>query len=274
MKIGLLFPGAMGESVGVTLIDNGHEVLWAGEGRGAATHARAQRFVDVGNVAALAGQVEAIFSVCPPDFAVDVARQVAAVGFAGLYVDCNAISPANARVVHDVIGAGYVDGGIIGLPPRAPGTTRLYLSGPRAAEVQALFGQGALGAVVLNDDPVAASTLKMCYAAWTKGSAALLLNVRALAEASGVGDDLQAEWDLSQPGLAASSDRAALGNAPKAWRFVGEMHEIAGTFDDFGLPTAFHEGAADVYGRLAGYKGAGDIEVAGVLETLIGNKNK
>lgn len=274
MKLGLLHPGAMGASVGLTLLDNGHEVLWAGAGRGAATRARAVRFTDVGTLDALAAQAEAIFSVCPPDAALSVAEQVAAAGFSGLYVDCNAISPANARVVRDIIGAGYVDGGIIGLPPREPGTTRLYLSGPRAAEVQALFGQGALGAVVLNDDPVAASTLKMCYSAWTKGSAALLLNVRALAEASGVGDDLQAEWDLSQPGLAARCDRAATANAPKAWRFVGEMHEIARTFESCGLPKAFHEAAAEVYGRLAGYKDAGDIEIAGVLETLIENKNK
>ena len=74
-------------------------------------------------------------SVCPPHAALDIARQVA--GFGGVYVDANAISPATAREVAGIVeagGASYVDGGIIGTPPVAPGFIRLYLSGPRAGE--------------------------------------------------------------------------------------------------------------------------------------------
>ena len=72
-----------------------------------------------------------------------------------------------------------------------------------------------------------ASALKMAYAAWTKGSSALLIAVRALAIREGVDDALRAEWERSQPGLGARSESAVAGNARKAWRFVGEMEEIA-----------------------------------------------
>jgi len=95
----------------------------------------------------------------------------------------------------------------------------------------------------------------MAYASWTKGSTALLLNARALAESAGVGSALEAEWELSQRGLAQRCAQAPAGNGPKAWRFVGEMSEIAKTFDEAGLPGDFHRGAAEVYGRLAPLRG-------------------
>src|SRR5262249_33354038 len=140
--IGLLHPGEMGAAVGRCLTSRGYTVLWASEGRsqGTATRARAAGLKDVGTVADLAGQAGVILSVCPPHAATDMACAVH--GFRGLYVDANAISPGTAREVAQMItdsGGRYVDGGIIGLPPTAPGTTRLYLSGPDAPAVQTLF---------------------------------------------------------------------------------------------------------------------------------------
>ena len=102
----------------------------------------------------------------------------------------------------------------------------------------------------------AASALKMAYAAWTKGTSALLLAVRALAIREGVDDALRAEWDRSQPGLGARSEAALAGNVRKAWRFVGEMEEIAATFAAAGLPPGFHEACAALYDRLGSYKDA------------------
>ena len=96
----------------------------------------------------------------------------------------------------------------------------------------------------------------MAYAAWTKGSAALLMSVRALAIAEGVADALLDEWTLSQPDLPARSESAVKRNAPKAWRFVGEMEEIAATFAAAGLPDGFHRAAAAIYRRLAPWKDA------------------
>jgi hypothetical protein len=96
----------------------------------------------------------------------------------------------------------------------------------------------------------------MAYAAWTKGSSALLLAVRALAIREGVDPALRAEWERSQPGLGARSEAAVGANAKKAWRFVGEMGEIARTFTAAGLPGGFHEACAAIYGRLGRYKDA------------------
>jgi 3-hydroxyisobutyrate dehydrogenase-like beta-hydroxyacid dehydrogenase len=259
MTIGLLHPGEMGSMVGMAARANGARVLWSARGRGASTHARARAagLEDAGSLAALVTASDVILAVCPPHAAVDVAREVADLGFRGIFVDANAVSPATARELGAVIekaGAIFVDGGIIGPPPQARGSTRLYLSGESAAGVAALFEGSALEARVVEGGPGAASALKMAYAGWTKGSAALLLAVRALAAAEGVDAALLREWSLSQPDLPARSEGAAKGNARKAWRFVGEMEEIAATFASAGLPDGFHQASAEIYRRLEAYK--------------------
>jgi 3-hydroxyisobutyrate dehydrogenase-like beta-hydroxyacid dehydrogenase len=137
----------------------------------------------------------------------------------------------------------FVDGGIIGPPPRAAGETRLYLSGTGAEDVATLFAGSIVDARVVPD----ASALKMAYAAWSKGTAALLLAVRDVARRFGVEDALADEWRLSQPELferLAAAERSA---ATKGWRWVGEMEEIADTFDAAGAPDGFHRAAAEVY---------------------------
>jgi 3-hydroxyisobutyrate dehydrogenase-like beta-hydroxyacid dehydrogenase len=259
--IGLLHPGEMGASVGAAARAGGGRVLWVSEGRGADTRQRATAagLEDAGTLRALVGASDVVLSVCPPHAAGEVARQVAGHGFRGLYVDGNAVAPATARAIEGIVraaGATYVDGGLIGPPPDRPGTTRLYLSGPQAERVRALFAQGPLEAIVLPGDLTAASAIKMAYAAWTKGSQALLMAVRALATAEGVDEALLAEWHRSQPELPKRSENAARGTARKAWRWVGEMHEIAETFRDAGLPDGFHRGAGEVYRRMAPYKDA------------------
>jgi len=146
-------------------------------------------------------------------------------------------------------GATYVDGGIIGPPPREPGTTRLYLSGDRAGEVARLFVGSRLEPVVVEAGRFAASATKMTYAAWTKVSAALLLSVHEAAERLDVDDVLRAEWAGSLPELAerlASAQRSAVA---KGWRWEAEMREIAATFAAVGMPSGFGESGADVFGR-------------------------
>jgi len=250
-----------------------------------------------------------IVSVCPPHAALDVARRVAGAGFEGVYVDANAISPATAREVAGIVeggGASYVDGGIIGTPPVAPGFIRLYLSGPRAGEVCDLFdgslvdarvvdhdtgsggagaiGAGAIGAGVIGAGAIgagaigagaigagaigAASAVKMAYASWTKGTAALLLAARALARAEGVEETLLAEWGISQPGLEARSAGAAESAAAKGWRWIAEMEEIAATMAAAGLPGGFHQAAAEIYRRFAPADSAG-LEAG--LDALVRN---
>jgi len=146
--------------------------------------------------------------------------------------------------------ATFVDGGIIGPPPQAPGDTRLYLSGERAAVVADLFANvPSVEAIVLDGPPGTASALKMAYASWTKGTEALLLAARAAARAEGVEDALLREWETSIPGLADRSGSAGRSAVTKGWRWVAEMEEIAATFAAAGLPSGFHEAAAEVYRR-------------------------
>ncbi len=254
--IGLFHPGEMGAAVGRCLRERGHTVLWASEGRGVATATRAADagLTDAGTAAKITSRADVIISVCPPHAALDTARRVAGSGFGGLYVDANAISPATAREVAGIVegdGAAYVDGGIIGTPPVAPGFIRLYLSGARAEEVRALFDGTAVAARVVGGEVGAASAVKMAYASWTKGSAALLLAARALAQAEGVENTLLAEWRLSQPGLEERAVRAAAAAAAKGWRWIAEMEEIAASMAADDLPEGFHQAAADIYRRSA-----------------------
>jgi 3-hydroxyisobutyrate dehydrogenase-like beta-hydroxyacid dehydrogenase len=275
--IGLLHPGEMGAAVGRCLTGHGHQVLWASDGRGPDTAARAGAagLTDAGTVAGLAGRAEVIISVCPPHAALDVAWAVH--GFGGLYVDANAISPGTAREVAQMIsesGGRYVDGGIIGGPPAQPGTTRLYLSGDDAAQVASLFTGTPLDVRVIGGTATAASAVKMAYAGWTKGTAALLLATRALAREQGVEDTLLAEWALSQPALAERSRGAARSAAAKGWRWVAEMEEIAATMSAVGLPDGFHQAAAEIFRRSpragrAGEPTSGELEQ--VLAALTGD---
>jgi 3-hydroxyisobutyrate dehydrogenase-like beta-hydroxyacid dehydrogenase len=250
--IGLLHPGEMGAAVGRCLAGRGYQVLWASAGRGRQTAARAlaSGLDDVGAAAAVAARADIIFSVCPPHAAVDVARSVP--GFGGIYVDANAISPQTASQVAEIVRAGgarYVDGGIVGPPPAVADSTRLYLSGPAAASVRGLFDGTGLEARIAGDGLWSASALKMAYAAWTKGSAALLLAARELAEAEGVSDVLTAEWQLSQPGLGQRHNAAERSAASKGWRWTAEMDQIAATMAAAGLPDGFHRAAAEMFAR-------------------------
>ena len=226
--IGLLHPGEMGAVVGQCLTAAG---------------------LDACGWAEMAARSDVIVSVCPPAAALEVARTVAGTGFGGLYLDANAVSPATAgEVATTVKPASFVDGGIIGTPPVTPGFIRLYLSGDRAAEIRALFDGTAVDARLVAP-PGTASAVKMAYASWTKGSAALLLAARALARAEGVEPALLAEWGISQPGLERRSDAANGSAAAKGWRWVAEMEQIAATMAAAGLPEGFHLAAAEIYRR-------------------------
>jgi 3-hydroxyisobutyrate dehydrogenase-like beta-hydroxyacid dehydrogenase len=264
----------MGSMLGEILRAAGAQALWASEGRSGASRERAGSagLTDVTTFAALVAERGVILSVCPPHAAVEVARQVAARRFAGVYLDANAVSPATARAVASLVegaGARFVDGGIVGPPPKTPGTTRLYLSGKESSLIAALFVAGPMETIILDGPPGAASALKVAYAAYTKGTSALLLAIRALAIREGVDDALLQEWTRSLPDLSARTDAALRGGVRKAWRFVGEMEENAATFAEAGIPDGFSRAAADVYRRLAGYKDAKQtpsaMEVAAVL---------
>ncbi len=275
LRIGILHPGNMGASVGAAAREAGAKVSWASAGRSDVSRHRAGEagLEDKTSLVELTSSSDLIISVCPPEAATTLAESVAGTDFEGIYMDANAVSTGTAREVAAIVehaGARFVDGAIIGPPVRREGSTRLYLSGAEASTVASAFQGSVLEAVVIDPRPGAASALKMCYAAWTKGSAALLTAIRALALAEGVEAALLEEWSLSKPGLEARSAATARNNASKAWRFAGEMREIAATFAASGLPVGFHSAAADIYERLAAYKDCDPTpELSQVIDTIL-----
>lgn len=248
--VGILHPGEMGAAIGAVLVSRGRRVAWASEGRsdGTTARARAAQLEDVGTVARLAEESDLVLSICPPAAALDTARSMA--GFGGLYVDANAVAPETAGAVAAVVrqgGATFVDGGLVGRPPHHEGDVRLYLSGDDAGQVATLFQGSPVDARVIGPAIGAASALKCAYAAWTKGTTALLLAVRRYAEASGIADTLSAEWAESLPDLHDRLARAEASAQAKGWRWVAEMQEIAAAFESAGLPGGFHAGAAAIF---------------------------
>ena len=256
--VALLHPGEMGSAIGACLGGLGLRVVWASAGRSAATRSRAKAagLEDLGALERALGVADIVLSVCPPHGALALAREVAGHGFSGVYIDANAISPATVRTIGRVVEAAeatFVDGGIIGPPPIRGVSSRIYLSGVRARDVAAVFAGSNLEAIPLEGAAGAASALKACYAAWTKGATALLAAIRALATHEGVEAALLEEWKRSQPELPKRSE-VVTAQARKAWRWIGEMEEIAASFEAAGLPGGFHLAAADLYRRLEGFK--------------------
>ena len=250
----------MGVTVGATLVAGGADVTWASAGRSDATLRRAEAagLRDVGSLDALVVGADTIVSVCPPDAASLVLEAVLGLGFQGSYLDANAIAPERACSMAEraeAAGARFVDGGIVGPPATTHGTTWLHLSGPEARPLLAHFDAGPLAANVVSDRVGDASALKMCYASFTKGSTALLAAQLATARVFGVQTALEAQWERDEPGSAERARERVRRVTAKAWRFEGEMHEIAATFAAAGLPEGFHEAAAGVYARLARFKG-------------------
>ena len=267
--IGLVSPGAMGASVGAAATGNGHRAVWASAGRSRATQERAARakLTDCRTLSDLVSESEILLSICPPHAAQAMASKIVSLGFKGIYVDANAISPARSRSLGKLVndaGCRYVDGGIIGGPAWESGSgTRLYLCGEQAERISRCFANSPLEAPVLAGDIGAASALKMTFAAYTKGSTALLAAILAVAESEGVRPDLEAQWG---PELTQRAQLGTVATSAKAWRFVGEMQEIADTFREAGLPGDFHQAAAEIYARLEDYK---DASTTPTIEQLL-----
>jgi Domain of unknown function (DUF1932) len=232
VTVGLLFPGDMGAAVGNAVRG---EVLWASKGRSQATRQRAAGFTDAGSVDELVRRSEMVLSICPPAIAEDVARQVFDLGFDGIYVEANAISPERMRRIA-TLGPNVVDGSII-----AARGINLYLAGGGAAHVAELFDDGEVEAIALDAPVGASSALKMAFGGWNKIGIALTGQAHAIARAYGVAEQLEAE------GVPADRLEHV---ADRAWRWAPEMEEIADVCRELGLSEAIPRGAAEFYQAL------------------------
>lgn len=274
-NVGILHPGQMGVSIAASAKNSGHTVYWVSDGRSSETRARAadQGFEDAGTLANLCRICPVIISVCPPHGAESLAREVMRHAFSGLYLDANAISPPRTLRIAETVAAGgatFVDGSIIGGPAWKPQSTWLYLCGDAAAQAAECFSAGPLETSVLEGDVGKASALKMCFAAYTKGSTALLCAIVAAAERLGVLDDLYNQWSRNGSDFGEKSLRQVRNVTAKAWRFEGEMHEISDTLGSAGVPGEFHGAAAEIYRRLASFKDDAETpELDDVISALL-----
>lgn len=274
-NVGILHPGAMGISIAATIQNSGSSVWWASDGRSPHSRDRAaeHRLHDAGSLVELCARCGVIVSVCPPHAAEATADAVLQTGWRGLYVDANAIAPQKAVRIGEKLraaGAAFVDGGIIGGPAWQPGRTWLYLSGAAAQDAAQYFAAGPLETEVIGDEIGKASALKMCFAAYTKGATALLSASYAAAEALGVRADLERQWSRHDAKSVEQNRQSVRQVTAKAWRFAGEMDEIAATFADAGLPDGFHRAARDIYDRITPFKDAPETpELADVLAALL-----
>ena len=208
------------------------DVIWASQGRSRATAERATSFTDVGSVEELARTSDTILSICPPAIAEETAGQVFALGFEGTYVEANAISPERMRRIAG-LAPRVLDGSII-----AAKGINLYLAGPGAEEVAAVFAGSEVTAVPIGDKIGAASALKMAFGGWNKIGIALTSQAHAIAQAYGVDDRLEAEG--------VPADRLQW-VADRAWRWAPEMEEIADMCAELGLDDGIPRGAASFY---------------------------
>lgn len=272
--IGLISPGEMGASIGAAASHSATSVIWAGDGRSKASHTRASDagLEDGRTIDTLVKDSDIILSICPPHNAEDVARQVKQRAFTGLFVDCNAIAPEKSRLIAARFGyQNFVDGGIVGGPVWESGSgTRLYLSGQRSKDIAALFNNSPLETTIISGEIGAASAMKMVFAAYTKGTTALLTAILGVAEKEGVRSVLESQWGQA---FTEKTHQRVVANSAKAWRFEGEMQEIAATFENARHPGGFHTAAAAVFKQLAQFKDKPAADIVELLEALNQSRN-
>ena len=253
--VGLLSPGDMGHAVGAVLVKNGIRVITCLEGRSNRTRGLAEKagIQDVPTYQDLVNEAEIILSILVPSEARNAATLVSdaleETGQKVTYADCNAIAPQTVREIGKILtsaGSNFVDAGIIGGPPGPGVMNRIYVSGPDTEAVEQLNEYG-LDIRAIGLEIGQASGLKMVYAALTKGTSALALELMVAAKRLNLYDALISEWEMSQADRYESFKRGLQSVPSKAHRWIGEMEEIAKTFGDVGLTPKILEGAADMY---------------------------
>jgi 3-hydroxyisobutyrate dehydrogenase-like beta-hydroxyacid dehydrogenase len=264
-RVGIMSAGDMGSGFGTVLHAQGLEVYTCLAGRSDFTRLRAKEagFIDTPDFNHLVSSVDLFLSVLVPSEATRLARDVAAAmkrtGARPVYADLNAIAPNTVLEIEQIIrdaGGRFVDGGIIGGPPREGYSPHIAVSGPDTSPMEALR-ERALNIRVTGPRIGQASGLKMVYAASTKGTTALWTELLTAAKAMGLQEALQAEF--GDKNLVYQAAQRMIPSMPnRARRWVGEMEEIARTFSDLGMTPNILQGAADMY-TLVGETPLGDL---------------
>lgn len=273
--VAVIAPGAMGSGIARCLVDHGAAVPTLLDGRSPASvdRARAAGMVAADEVVIAAADI--ILSIVPPGEAAALAERLAPALRAAtrkpVYVDCNAVSIETVRAIAAAVtstGAGFADGGIIGLPPREGGAgPALYLAGPDAARL-GILGDLGLRIRVLDGPVGAASALKMSYAGITKGLTGLASAMILAAARNGAAAALHTELAASQPQLLARFERVVPDMYDKAYRWVAEMREIADFLGPDDPAQRIYEAAADLFEGLAADRSGDGRGIAALDEFL------
>ncbi len=245
----------MGAAIGAMLTAAGFDALTCLEGRSELTRTRAREanVRDAGSMDDLVRKSTLLLSVLVPAEAAAVAEQAARAmertGARPAFAECNAIAPQTVAAIAERVGAAgavVIDAGIIGAPPRPNRSTRIYCSGPDTSALEAMSEVG-LDIRTIGPHVGQASGLKMVYAASTKGTTALWTELLVAARALGLHDVLLAEFAFSRAETAERLMREVPGMPRRSRRWVGEMEEIAETFEALGLTPRIMQGAADLF---------------------------
>ena len=255
--IAIQSPGDMGHEIGRVLVNGGYKVVSALEGRSKRTRdlAKSGGIIDVGHLENLYDDVDVILSIMRPDEAISFIKNMCELANSRkarpLLVDLNAVAPSTALKAEQIshaAGLDFLDGGIIGEPPRVTEnrSPRLYVSGTRSKELITL-NQSGLDFRDLGPKCGSASGIKMAHAAVTKGLIAIAINSMVTAKVHNVQNEFLDELKFSQGNLLGHLERGLPSMCPKAYRWVGEMEEISKTHEELDLPKNLFEGAADIY---------------------------
>ena len=255
--IAIQSPGDMGHEIGRVLVNGGYKVVSALEGRSKRTRdlAKSGGIIDVGHLENLYDDVDVILSIMRPDEALSFIKNMCELANSRkarpLLVDLNAVAPSTALKAEQISrasGLDFLDGGIIGEPPRVTEnrSPRLYVSGTRSKELIKL-NQSGLDFRDLGPKCGSASGIKMAHAAVTKGLIAIAINSMVTAKVHNVQNEFLDELELLPGSLLAYFERGLPSMCPKAYRWVGEMEEISKTHAELDLPKNLFEGAADIY---------------------------
>ncbi|MBG0825785.1 DUF1932 domain-containing protein [Planomonospora sp. ID91781] len=262
----------MGAAIAAQARRSGERLLWCPVGRSTASARRATAtgLEPVDDLGQALVQADIVLAVCPPAAAEDLAAQVAAAGYDGIYVEANAISPQRLeRIIALLAGAHVIDASIIGSPPSSSASARLYLAGPPAdtAVVAHLFTGTAVQTMELGEQLGRASALKMAFAAYQKIARALAGVSYALAEEYDLREQLRAE--AGRMGGSALADPDYLPSvAARGWRWAPEMEEVAQTLRAAGLPDDLAAAGQAVLDRWAADKDRFDLSLEEALARL------
>ncbi|MBA46921.1 MAG: hypothetical protein CL893_02430 [Dehalococcoidia bacterium] len=254
-------PGEMGSPIAEQIQNSGIDVISPLKNRSKQTRDRAKKYgiIDSDNLENSIFESDLVISILVPDAAKDLAIQVSKfskkLNKEIYFADLNAVSPETVQSMKDILSDSkvkFIDGGIIGAPPKGNNIPRVYVSGEHSAYFTKLDGLG-MKVMDMSGDIGSASAMKMAYASITKGYSSLLIAAITLSIRTNNFHHLMDELEFSQSNV--FKDLNNLKSIPsKAHRWIGEMEEISKTFIENNITGDFHKASGSIYRNVSDSK--------------------